>query len=312
MSVVRSVMRTLGAALVAVVAITAPAEAVIVLDSTWKREGGTKADPTKGYAAHFRLAADPRFNSVLALGSDDESWGEASGTWIGNDERHAYILTAAHVFDLPGSPSDYLVRGGDGTPLRPDKLWIHPKWTGDVDNQTGFDLAILRLPAPITNLGPAPALYAGNDERGKLITFMGFGTRGIGSKGDKENEDDDLVQRAAAQGVVDDWTQPVAKPRKGTAAGDFLTVFLPKEDGSIENPWGGSDRPANRLVGLLGSGDSGGSAWMPIGDGSRWAIVGVNSSGDGDGAYGDSSWFCRVSGNAQWISSIFPGVQFAR
>jgi len=289
-----------------------PSSAVVILDSTWRKEGGTRKRPWAGFDAHIRLAADPRFLPVLALSTDEETWGEATGTWIGNDATHAYILTAAHIFDLPGSPSEYAARGADGRVLHPDRLWIHPKWTGDIDNQTGFDMAILRLPRPLTDLGPQPALYAGADERGKLITFVGHGTRGTGSSGEDEAYDDDEEDKAAAQGVVDDWTRPQVKSKRGVETGNFLTVFLPKEDGSIENPWGGSNRPATPLVGLLGAGDSGGSAWMPLGEGREWAIVGVASSGDGSAGYGDSSWFCRVSGNARWISTVFPGARFAR
>lgn len=190
-------------------------------------------------------------------------------------------------------------------------MWIHPKWTGDIDDQTGFDMAIPRLPRPLNDLGSPPALHSGTTERGRLITFVGHGTRGIGSTGENEDydEENDGTTKAAAQGAVDDWTRPIAKPKRGTEAGNFLTVFLPKEDGSIENPWGGSSKPATPLGGVLGSGDSGGSAWMPIEDKGEWAIVGAASSGDGSAKYGDSSWFCRVSGNAQWISSVYPGAR---
>jgi len=303
------VVVTLG--LVAMIASITPAGAVVILDSTWRSEGGTKKRPWAGFGAHVRLAADPRFLPVLALSTDGETWGEASGTWIGNDASHAYILTAAHIFDLPASASEYVARGADGRILRPDRLWLHPGWTGDIDNQTGVDMAVLRVPRPLTDLGPQPALYAGAEERGKLITFVGYGSRGIGSSGEDEAYDDEAADKAAAQGVVDDWTRLRTNPKRGVETGGYLTVFLPKEDGSIENPWGGSDRPATRLAGLLGSGDSGGSAWMPVGGG-ELAIAGVASSGDGSAGYGDSSWFSRVSVNARWISSVFPGARFTR
>jgi len=77
-----------------------PAGAVVILDSTWRKEGGTKKRPWAGFEAHIRLAVDPRFLPVLALSSDEETWGEASATWIGNDATHAYILTAAHIFQF--------------------------------------------------------------------------------------------------------------------------------------------------------------------------------------------------------------------
>ena len=78
------------------------ARAVVILDSTWREEGGRKGREWKGFGAAIALAAEPQFAAVLALSSEGESWGEASGTWIGNDdEGRAYILTAAHIFEKP-------------------------------------------------------------------------------------------------------------------------------------------------------------------------------------------------------------------
>lgn len=174
-------------------------------------------------------------------------------------------------------------------------------------DHTGVDVAIVRLEAPVTDAGPAPVLYAGNAEQGRTITFVGFGTRGIGSVGEDERYNRGSG-KAAAQGVVDE----AVALRRGSVRmedpGNYLTVFLPREDGSVANPNGGTRRPVSRLAGLLGSGDSGGSAWMPHGDG--WAIVGINTSGDGNAQYGDNSWFVRVSGVRPWIASVFPQARF--
>lgn len=97
-------------------------------------------------------------------------------------------------------------------------------------------------------------------------------------------------------------------PRSGDA-GNYLGVWLGREDGSLTNPYGGPDRPVTPLAGLLGSGDSGGSAWMNTETG--WVIIGVNSNGSGNAAYGDSSWFTRVSSHRDWIRSIFPEARFS-
>ena len=115
------------------------------------------------------------------------------------------------------------------------------------------------------------------------------------------------LEKAAAQGRIDQLVEAVTPLPKGRKkdAGNYLGVFLPKEDASIPNPYGGPATPVSRLAGLLGSGDSGGSAWLQLGDG-RWAIAGVNSNGSGDANYGDTSWFVRVSTNAEWIASVFP------
>mgnify|MGYP003335110752 CR=1 FL=1 len=184
--------------LVAALALLAPpAQAVVILDSTWQQEKGPQGPDGAGFAAHLRLAAEPPFQAVLALASDGRTWGEASATWIGNDDSHAYLLTAAHIYDRPGKPGDYVVRGPDGQVLQGDRLWLHPQWNGDSETRTGFDLAILCLPAPLTNAGPPPLLYAGRGEAGQLITFVGFGSRGIGSTGQQ-----DRFYRGSAKAAV--------------------------------------------------------------------------------------------------------------
>jgi len=287
---------------------TPPAPAVVVLDGTWRAEGGRKGREWAGFGAHLRLAAEPQFAAVVALGSDEENWGEASGTWIGNHKGRGYILTAAHVFDLPADPETYIIRSPGGRVHRADRIWVHPDWNGDTDTRTGYDLAILRLTEPMTDAGPQPRLYSRNGEAGQLITFVGFGMRGIGSIGEHERFQRG-TEKAAAQGVVDDWTAPVSPLPEDDEGGNYLGVFLPREDGGVPNPYGGGAKPATPLVGLLGSGDSGGSAWMQSDGG--WVLVGVNSNGSGTAVYGDSSWFTRVAPHRRWIAGIVPNVVFA-
>ena len=285
----------------------APSSGVTVLDSTWRAEGGRRGREAQGLRAHVRLATQAQFRPVLALASDGSSWGEASCTWIGNSAQHAFLLTAAHIFEDRPRPDDYQVRGIDGRVHIPDRVWVHEEWNGEVDERAGFDLAVLRLPITLSGMGPAPALYTGDGEIGRLITFVGYGMRGTGSTGEDERFATDGT-KAAAQGVVDEWVG-VKKPRRGEDRGNTLGIFMPKEDGSIPNPFGGPERPVTRLVGLLGAGDSGGSAWME--SGGEWVIVGVNSNGDGKAGFGDSSWFTRVSSHRKWIGRLFPGARFA-
>ena len=106
--------------------------------------------------------------------------------------------------------------------------------------------------------------------------------------------------------------RPDARPSASArcAASPRAAMALPAGDsGSIENSLSGSNRPATPLAGLLGSGDSGGSAWMKTKAG--WLLVGVNSSGTGEAKYGETSWFCRVSSHRDWIASIFPDAHFS-
>lgn len=288
-------------------AIPRPVPAVVILESVWREEGGGRGREAEGFGAHIRLANEPQFRSLVSVSLDGgDSWGDGSGTWIGNDDSHAYILTSAHVFD-DAALDEARFRIDDGSVLRGERLWIHPGYDRDED-WTGVDAAIIRLSRPIVGVGPAPALYSGRAEQGRLITFIGFGTRGIASVGENERFNAG-TDKAAAQGVVDEAMpfRPVSDDVEDP--GNSLAVFLPREDGRIENPLGGARRPVSRLAGLLGSGDSGGSAWMPEGNG--WVIVGINTSGDGRAGYGDSSWFVRVSGITPWIRSVFPGAVFS-
>lgn len=284
------------------------AQAVTILDSTWRQEGGAKGQEWAGFKAHLALAAQPQFRSVVAFASDQETWGEASGTWIGNDDAHAYILTSAHIYEQPAKASTYTVRAPDGTRHHADRIWVHPQWNGDTDTRTGFDLVLLRLPKPWRGMGPQPLLYGGRAEAGKLITFVGFGSRGMGSTGEQDRFYRGTA-KAAAQGRVDEAVETAKPVPRSGDGGNYLGIYLPKEDGSIPNPFAGATKPATRLVGLLGSGDSGGSAWMVWKD--AWVIVGVNSNGSGTARYGDSSWFTRVAAHRAWIQGIYPGAQFS-
>lgn len=176
-----------------------------------------------------------------------------------------------------------------------------------MDTRSGFDLAILRLPTPLTGLGPAPLLYGGSSEEGKLITFVGFGNRGIGSTGESERFNSG-AEKTAAQGVIDEC----AGVEHGVAAnadhGNYLVIFMAREDGSIPNELGGKNTPPTRLAGLLGKGDSGGSDWIKLGD--RWINVGANSDGTSKSGYGDTAEFTRVATQRTWSNRIFPGARF--
>src|SRR5262245_1422334 len=77
-----------------------PAGAVVVLDETWRAEGGGPGHESRGFRAHIALANQPQFKAVMALSSDEgESWGVASSTWIGNVRGEARLLCAGHVFE---------------------------------------------------------------------------------------------------------------------------------------------------------------------------------------------------------------------
>jgi hypothetical protein len=90
--------------------------------------------------------------------------------------------------------------------------------------------------------------------------------------------------------------RPRTKSTSGDA-GNWLGVRLRRESEGAE-----------RLDGILGSGDSGGSAWIRTESGG-WAICGVNANGNGD-TYGSQSWFARISGVRDWLNATVPGLRF--
>lgn len=284
--------RRFAAAALTLAAAPRPADAVIVLDSTWRAEGG--------FRAHLALADQPQFASVIALSSDDgQVSGAGSGTWIGNRQGRARILTAAHVFNRDGAADDYVFRAQNGEAMQGTDIVFHPLYNWNNAERTGYDFAVVRLDGPIDDAGPPPALYGGNGEDGARIVMVGWGSRGIGSVGEKPQYYT-TPGKAAATNKVDEVMDAVHPPPPkgggGGDAGNWLGVTLRRESEGAE-----------RLDGILGSGDSGGSAWIRTEGG--WAIAGVNANGNGD-TYGSQSWFARVSGVRDWLNATVPGLRF--
>jgi len=270
-----------------------PAQAVVVLDSTHAQHG---------YALAEELAAQPQFAALFHLDED----GTASATWIGNDTHHGYLLTAAHNFCDGSMATSYVYRAVNGSAYRGVSAVSYPiyrcrpegKEREDID---GVDLAIVKLDRPVEGLGNAPALYAGSAELGKHLVFGGYGKRGTGSTGESESGNG---RPAMATGVIENLIAGKGEDE------NYFEVALPKEDGSIENPFEGGNltRPIDGYAGLIAEGDSGGGAFIKLGG--NWVLAGVNSSGDGDTKYGDASTFVRVSGRADWLAKNAPTARF--
>ncbi len=276
-----------------------PGAAVVILDSTWAEEGGTADNPTAGFGAHIELANQPQFAATIAMSGDGKTVGECAGVWLGNDRRRGYVLTAAHCFDDGYGSSSYFYHTSTGAVMTGYDLAIHPRYI-DVGETPGYDLAIVTLNQPVRGLAAA-VLYAGADEYEQVVTFVGYGIRGIASVGEDINYHDGLPTKAAAQGFIDQLVE-------SREEGDYFGIFLPRENGSLRNPNGGPRRPITRFAGLLGVGDSGGPAFIETTAG--WVVAGINSSGSGVAQYGDMSWFVRVAAAQSWIELVFAGAQF--
>ena len=287
-----------------------PAQAVVILDSTWAEEGGTPEAPGAGFGAHIALAHEPQFGAAVAFSTDGEAWGACSGTWIGNDDEAGYVMTSAHCFSDETTAASYYLRCASEVYEGVEQT-THPDYLRD-GSRAGFDVAIVKLSAPVTDCGEPAKLYAGKAEKGMLLTFAGFGSRGIGSVGQQSEyyaPANEYEQKAAAQGIVDELRDTVMSDTND--AGNWLWIFFPKEDGSLVNSVdGGSSVPVNRLVGLTGSGDSGSGAYLQLPNGT-WVVAGVTSNGSRNSVYGEDSMFARVSGVKDWVVSVFPGARFA-
>ncbi len=296
--------------LTAALSALSPAQAVVILDSTWAEEGGTPEAPGAGFGAHIALAHEPQFGAAVGFSTDGEAWGACSGTWIGNDDAAGYVMTSAHCFDDKVTATSYFYRCASEVYEGAEEV-THPDYLRD-GSRAGFDVAIVKLSAPVTDCGEPATLYAGSAEKGKLMTFAGFGSRGIGSVGQQPEyyaPANEYEQKAAAQGTVDAVRDTVMSDAND--AGNWLWIFFPKEDGSLaSSEAGASITPATRLVGLVGSGDSGSGAYIQLPD-ETWAVVGVSSNASRNSVYGEDTMFARVSGFKDWITSEFPGAQFA-
>jgi hypothetical protein len=276
------------------------ANAIIILNDTWIEEGGGKGHEADGFSAHYALAHEPQFDGVVALYEGASHI--ASGTWIGNDAEHGYIITAGHVFDGGGIDGDWSAVAQDNERYDVVDVWIHEGYDEFDNNTLGFDMAVMTLARPVEGLGEPAMLYCGSEELGQTATFVGYGYVGIGSSGEQMMFQLG-IERAAGRNVID-----LAPPLDANVDPNTLITDFDRELGA-RNALGSSGSaatPVDRMEAALGSGDSGGSIWIETPEG--WAIVGMNSAG-GRG-YGGMDWFSRVSTQRDLILAQFPGARF--
>lgn len=264
-----------------------PAGGVIIQDDTYHRQG---------FRAHMALAHQPQFASLLTFSEDEgKTWNHSSGSWLGNFGGSACVLAAGHSFSRDGGADGYLYRTTTGQIRQGRALFRHPDYNDDSNYRGGYDSAIVLLQGTIDDLGAPPLLFARQVEDGERIVMVGYGTRGIGSKGELPELDNAHDNKTAAENTIDEVMEPVHPLPADEDAGNWMRVTLNRESE------GG--RP---LDGILGGGDSGGSAWMQI-DG-RWGIVGINASGGEQ--YGEHAFFACIAGLRPWLGHVVPGLRF--
>lgn len=185
----------------------------------------------------------------------------------------------------------------------PKPEWIHPGWTGKIDD--GNDIAILTLPS-LAPSGPAGLgargylHYTGFDEEGKQFEFAGFGQTGGGDTGGIDGTAG--TGKRLGYNRFDTRTKPV--PFIGSDTG----LAFDFDDGSVFNNtlvrWDSPKTPVKDGDSMIGKGDSGGPSFL------NGLLAGVTSGTyavndfDPDGTFGDIGVVERVSLHKNWIESF--------
>ena len=198
---------------------------------------------------------------------------DVAGTLIAPD----WLLSAAHVAETIEPGKKLISLSGDS--LEVAEVVLHPGW---IENGRPHDVALIRLRRALAGAVVA-VIYEGRDEFGKEVIMIGNGDFGTGRTGPAGNDG----RMRAATNRVDDATH------------DFLVW-------SFDDPGSDSVR-ATPLEGISGPGDSGGPAFVLVGD--RYLLAGIssgqstNATGGKEGLYGVTEYYSRVSTYADWIRS---------
>lgn len=264
------------------------AGAVVIDEATFNDYGGDVTDVANSIKTH---------NEQLRASSYSTPWlvvghiGGCTGTWLGNKEGWAYVLSAAHCVDYRGtetavnrtftSSDGRVVASGPGTAYVPSQRIEKPPGMGGAST----DIAILKLPLrnpmhdatgdPIDR----PILNDALDEKGRDVIFVGYGSWGVGSNGSGSY-----------------WP----------ASGERRLYGRSRIDGIFELDHGISARyePAgpSPFWALVAAGDSG-SAWWQMRDSGPVIIATTNG---GSASYSTGA---RVSKYVDWIKSVYPDAR---
>lgn len=192
-----------------------------------------------------------------------------------------WVLTAAHTTFCTDPGTTILVGGAK---VKVKKRYVHPDHKPGVSH----DIALIELDARGSNIKPA-LLYEGNNEKGKIITFIGAGDAGNGLEGVTipHYENNGVLRKA--QNTVE------------TAEGPLLVFKFHQGEEALP------------LEGIGGGGDSGGPAFIKNGD--DYLVLGVSSRGEFGstiGMYGNLEYYSRVSYFNDWINDVINGDEKVR
>ncbi|MFN3167850.1 MAG: trypsin-like serine protease [Phycisphaeraceae bacterium] len=272
------------------------ARAVTLNDDYFVASGGDLNDIPGTLDAGYSQARAYSFeDQFLAVG-----WiGNCTATWLGNSPggSTSYILTAAHCGDYSAGEvnpanrtfTDWdgrVIASGNGTFYVPPQRINPPPGYGGAST----DIAILALPRvrdildPQGNPVPQPVLYDGGNELGNVVSFVGYGSWGVGSTSSNGG-----------------WFPSTGPRRAGVT--NVINGIWEQDHGigtNFDTPASGN---ATATEGAVASGDSGSAWWQEHDD--TWTIIATTNGGSGAG-YGGSSTGARVSQYVDWIQGIYP------
>jgi hypothetical protein len=185
---------------------------------------------------------------------------------------------------------------------------MHPRYTGDL--RKGYDLGLVRLSEPVTDVTPA-GLYRWRNEQNRVGVFSGFGRTGTGLSGGQPLDEIDGRRRAGTNvidGSVDAKLGYGHYTTKLARGANLFVTDLDNPDDASDNATG-SPTPTDLEL-LIAQGDSGGPVFL---DDPRRGhadapplVAGIHSFGEftdahDDSDYGDITGHTRVSIFRPWI-----------
>ncbi len=273
---------------------------------------------TNGYAASRALALDyanyPVFQAVgvlnIVAGTNEFT---GTGTLLNNE----WVLTAGHNWSASTVTSLQFIHLGATNEAVLASLTQHPLWTNapspltseTVGPSQGWDVALFRLSAPISNSIVYPELYTKSDEFGKIGFTLGGGRLGTGTTPWVEQGVDPPLIYAAANIIDRTTSQTNSGYSGGFLVNDFdastnasqNTLGLSYATNSSAWLWNnvadvitsldpagtitGTNSSASQYTNALGNileggtapGDSGGPTFIQ--DGEAWKLAGITSWG---------------------------------